>query len=151
MLVSTVQRSESATHVPISPLFWVSFPFRLWRYPEWCPCYTLGSHYLSISIYNSVYVSPNLPVHPTSQPPWCPHIYSLPLCLFLLCKCTSGCHAEWPECPAVGKGSPLVPHLPSFSLQCPWLQHKGVILTSWTELWRDRPQRSFLDLPQGDR
>ena len=46
MLVSTVQQSESAIHIHISPLFWISFPLRSPQSTEesslW---YTVGSHW----------------------------------------------------------------------------------------------------------
>ena len=49
VLVSTVQQSESAIHIHISPLFWISFPFRsLQSIQQSSLCYTVGSHQLSI-------------------------------------------------------------------------------------------------------
>ena len=45
VLVSTVQQSESAVHIHISPLFWLSFPFRSPQSTEQSSlCYTVGSH-----------------------------------------------------------------------------------------------------------
>ena len=66
MLGSTVQQSESILHIHLSPLFWISFPFRLPQSrQESSLCYTVGSHYLLIS-YMVVYICQfHLTVHPT--------------------------------------------------------------------------------------
>ena len=49
VLVSTVQQSLSAIRIHISPLFWISFPFRSAQTIEQSSlCYTVGSHQLSI-------------------------------------------------------------------------------------------------------
>ena len=41
VLVSIVQQSDSASHMPLSPLFWIAFPFRA---PSSTPCsLTVGS------------------------------------------------------------------------------------------------------------
>ena len=65
MLVSTVQQSESVTFVHISPLFWVSFPFRLWWRPEWCSCFMhlvlITCLFLYIVVYMSVPISQFIP------------------------------------------------------------------------------------------
>ena len=54
MLVSTVQQSESAICVHISPLFWISFSFRSPQSPEsGSLSYTVGSHSLSI-LYSAI-------------------------------------------------------------------------------------------------
>ena len=51
MLISTVQKSESALCMHRSPLFWISFPFRSPQSAEWSSLwYTVGSHKLSIFI-----------------------------------------------------------------------------------------------------
>ena len=84
VLVSTVQRSESAICIHISPLFWISFPFRSPKSTKQSSlCYTVGSHQLSI-LYILVYIcqsqSPSSS-HPPF-PPWCPYVCSLHLCLY---------------------------------------------------------------------
>ena len=87
VLVSTVQQSESAIRINISPLFWISFPFRSPQSTEQSSlCYTVGNHQLSILYTASiVYIcqsqSPNSS-HPR-LPPWYPYVCSLPLCLYL--------------------------------------------------------------------
>ena len=66
MLVSTAQQSESVLHIHISPLFWISFPFRSPRSTEWSsPCYTVGSYICFInSIYMSIPISRVIPLPP---------------------------------------------------------------------------------------
>ena len=55
VLVSTVQQSESATRICISPLFCISFPFRSPQSTEQSfLCYTVGSHQLSILYIESI-------------------------------------------------------------------------------------------------
>ena len=50
MLVSGVQRSKSAICIHISPVSWISFPFRSpQRIEQRFLCYTVGSHELPIS------------------------------------------------------------------------------------------------------
>ena len=45
VLVSAVQKSQSAIHIHIPPLFWISFPFRLPQSTEGSAlCHTVGSH-----------------------------------------------------------------------------------------------------------
>ena len=44
-------------------------------------CYTAGSHQLFYT-WQSIYVKPNLPVHPTLLFPPCPHVHSLCLHLY---------------------------------------------------------------------
>ena len=49
MLVSTVQQNESAVCIHISPLFWISFPFRPPQSTEQSSlCYSIGSYELAI-------------------------------------------------------------------------------------------------------
>ena len=83
VLVSAIQQSESATRIHISPLPWISFPFRSPESTEQSSlCYTVCSHQLSV-LYIVLYIcqsqSPN-PSHPLF-PPWYPYICSLRLCL----------------------------------------------------------------------
>ena len=65
LLVSAIQQSESAIRIHISPLFWISFPFKSPQSDEQSSlCYTVGSHQLSILyIVSTVYIcqsqSPN--------------------------------------------------------------------------------------------
>ena len=82
MSVSAIQQKESAINIHKSPLFLISFPFRSPQSTkESALCYTEDSHWL-LFIPSSIYVDPNLPIHPTvSFPPWYLHP-----CLFLLCK-----------------------------------------------------------------
>ena len=86
VLVSTVQQSESAMCIHISPLFWISFPFRSLQITEQSsPCCTVGSHQLSILLHSihSVYVSVSISQSiPTLIPPWHPYVCSLCLCLY---------------------------------------------------------------------
>ena len=54
MLISTVQQSESAICIYISPLFWISFSFRSPQSPEpGSLSYTVASHSLSI-LYSAI-------------------------------------------------------------------------------------------------
>ena len=81
--VSTVQQSESAVHIHISPIFWISFPFRSPQSIEQGSlCYTVGSHQLSI-LYTLVCIcqsqSPNLSNLAFSF--WHLYVCSLHLCL----------------------------------------------------------------------
>ena len=85
VLVSTVQQSESVIRIHISPLFWISFPFRSPQSTEQSfLCYTM----FSLAIYfihsmNGVHVS--IPVPNSSHPAFTlgyPHICSLCLCLY---------------------------------------------------------------------
>ena len=49
VLVSAVQQSKSAVRIHISPLPWISFPFRSTQGMEWSSLgYTVGPYYLSI-------------------------------------------------------------------------------------------------------
>ena len=49
VLVSAVQQSASAVRIHISPLFWISFPFRSPQSIEQSSlCYTAGSHQISV-------------------------------------------------------------------------------------------------------
>ena len=67
VLISAVQQSESAIHIHISPLFWISSPFRSAQSTEQSSlCCTVGSQFsISYIAVYSVYVNPDLPVHPT--------------------------------------------------------------------------------------
>ena len=57
VLVPTVQQSESAIRIHISPVFWISFPFRSPTEPEQSSLsYTVGSRQF-LHIINSVYMS----------------------------------------------------------------------------------------------
>ena len=80
VLVSGVQKSESAECIHISTLFWISFPFRSPQCIEQnFLCYTVGSHYS---------VNSNLPIHPTFplSPLESIHLFSMSVSLFLLCR-----------------------------------------------------------------
>ena len=84
VLVSTVQHSESAIHIRISPLFWISFPFRSPQSTEQFP--VLYSRF-SLVIYcihsiNSVYMSISISQFIPPLPPWYPYVCSLCLCLY---------------------------------------------------------------------
>ena len=49
VLVSTVQQNESSIRIHISPLFWISFPFKSAQcIKQSSLCYTVCSHLLSI-------------------------------------------------------------------------------------------------------
>ena len=49
VLISAVQQNESATRIHISPLFWISFPFKSPQSAEESfLCYEVGSHQLSV-------------------------------------------------------------------------------------------------------
>ena len=82
VLVSAVEKSESATRIHISPLLWISFPFRSPQSNEQCSlCYTVGSHQLSI-LYVVVYICQiNLPIHPTPLSPPGIHTSVLYICV----------------------------------------------------------------------
>ena len=85
LLVSTVQQSESAIRIHISPLFQISFPFRSPQSTEQgSRCYTVGSHQLSILyIVSTVYMcqspSPNSSHTPGS--PLGVHTFVLYVCV----------------------------------------------------------------------
>ena len=74
VLISTVQQSESAVLIPVSPLFWISFPFgSLQSVEESSLCYTqvLISYLFYTQHQQCVYVSPKLPTHLSPLPsPW---------------------------------------------------------------------------------
>ena len=83
VLVYTVQQSETAIRIHISPLFQISFPFRSPQNIEQRSlCYTVGSHQLSV-LYIVVYIcqsqSPN-----SSQP-----FFPLDIHTFVLYVCVS--------------------------------------------------------------
>ena len=68
VLVSAVQKTESAIHNDISPPFWTSFPFRSPQcIKQSSLCYVVCSHESSILyILSIVYiVNPNQPIPPT--------------------------------------------------------------------------------------
>ena len=85
VLVSTVRQSESAIH--LSPLFWISFPFRSPQSLEQSSLFsTVVFHQLSILyIVSIVYACPSQ--SPSSSrlpfPPWCPYVCSVRQCLYL--------------------------------------------------------------------
>ena len=92
VLVSTVQQSESGKYIHMSPLFWISFPFRSSQSTEKSSLsYTVSSYCYLFHIY--VYVcesqSPNS-FHPPPSPLESTHVFStfvFCICsLFLLCK-----------------------------------------------------------------
>ena len=93
VLVSSVQQSESAICIHISPVSWTAFAFR----PPHCIkqsslCYTIGSCQLSILyIVSIVYVLISISqfLQPYPFPPLYPYICSLPLCLYFLS------HSNW--------------------------------------------------------
>ena len=71
VLVSTVQRSESAICIHISPLFWISFPFKSSQNIEQSSlCYTVGSHQLSV-LYIVVDICQSQSLNSSHSPP-CP-------------------------------------------------------------------------------
>ena len=85
VLVSAVQPSESVIHIHISPLFWISFPFRSPQSTEQSSlCYAVGSHQLSI-LYIVVYIYMSIPISqfiPPTPSPLITIIRSLDLCLY---------------------------------------------------------------------
>ena len=87
VLVSAVQQSESAILIHVSPLFWISFPFRSPQSTEQSSlCSAMGARWLSIYTQQCIYVSPDFPIPPTPpSPPWYPYICSLCLCIYF-CK-----------------------------------------------------------------
>ena len=81
MFICTVQQSESAIHTHISPLFWISFPFRSpWRI-EFLVLYTM--FWLVIYfIHSSNSINMSIPISQSIPPPPCPlgiHVCSLHL------------------------------------------------------------------------
>jgi len=89
MLVSTVQQSESILPIHISPLFWISFPFRLPQSRQYSSlCYTVGSHYLPVLyVVVYIYVSFISQFIPNPIPPLVTiNLFSTSVILFLLCK-----------------------------------------------------------------
>ena len=79
--VATVQHNKSTIGVRVPSLFWISFPFRL---PQCIKQSSLHSRF-SLLIYfrhsiNSIYVNPNLPVHPTPTSPLGVHMFDLYIC-----------------------------------------------------------------------
>ena len=87
--VSAIQQSESAIRIHISPLFWISLPFRSPQDTQQSSlCYTVGSHQLPI-LYLVGYICQsqcaNSSHHPL--PSWYSiHSFSTTVSLFLLCK-----------------------------------------------------------------
>ena len=85
VLVSTVQ-SESTVGTRVSPLFWISLPFRSPQSTESSSlCCTAGSHsHLSYTQYQQCeHVNPNLPVLPSTL------LYPLGVHMFVLDVCVS--------------------------------------------------------------
>ena len=85
VLVSTVQ-SESTVGTRVSPLFWISLPFRSPQSTESSSLYcTAGSHsHLSYTQYQQCeHVNPNLPVLPSTL------LYPLGVHMFVLDVCVS--------------------------------------------------------------
>ena len=86
VLVSTVQQSESAIHIHISPLLWISFSFNSPQSIEQSSLsYTVCSHQLSIlCIVSIVYICQyqSLSSSQAPFPPWYPYI-----CFLCLCVC----------------------------------------------------------------
>ena len=86
--VSAVQQSESALHIHISPLFWISFPFRSSQSTEQSSlCYRAGSQ---LSILHTVfYIYTSAPISQFSAPPFPALVtitlFSMSVSLFLLC------------------------------------------------------------------
>ena len=82
LLVSAVQQSESATHIHVSALLWISFPSRSPQSTkESSLCCTICSHQLSILyiVSQCICVSLSLPTHPVLFSP----LVSICLCLYL--------------------------------------------------------------------
>ena len=84
LLVSAVQQSESATHIHVSALLWISFPSRSPQSTkESSLCCTICSHQLSILyiVSQCICVSLSLPTHPVLFSPLvsyvCVSIYAL--------------------------------------------------------------------------
>ena len=73
MLVSGVQQSDSVTHIHVSILFQILFPFSLLQNIEQSSlCYTVGLCWLSIldiAVCTCQSQTPNLSLPPT-LPPW---------------------------------------------------------------------------------
>ena len=68
----------------MAPLFWISFPFRSPQSTEQSS-WTVQQGLTGCLFYTwqSFYVSPNLPIHPSPFfPPCCPYVSSLCLCLY---------------------------------------------------------------------
>ena len=83
VLVPTVQQNESCVH--ISPLFWISFPFRsLQCIKQSSLCDRVCSRLLSINMQYQycIWVNPNIRIPPT--PP-----FPLGIHTFVLCVCVS--------------------------------------------------------------
>ena len=89
VLVSAVQRSESAICIHISPLFWISFPLRSPQSTEQSSlCYTVCCHQLSI-LYIVVYIrqSQSRSSSHSPHPPLVSiHLFSTSVSPFLLCR-----------------------------------------------------------------
>ena len=85
VLVSAEQQSGSATHIHISLLFQIFFPFTPPRNAEWSSlCSAVGSHSLSAPDVTPIaLICQRQSLSPSSRPllpPWCPFICSL--CLY---------------------------------------------------------------------
>ena len=87
LLISAIQQCESAICIHISPLFWISFPFRSMQNIEQSSLSIQYSHYLCILYIKFIYISSNLPMHPT---PISPHSCSK-VCVSSLCLCLYFC------------------------------------------------------------
>ena len=75
MLYSVVQLNDPVICTHISPLFWISFPFRLALSSVLCVIQWVLISYLSYTKFQyCVYINSNLPIHLTTSPssPWCP-------------------------------------------------------------------------------
>ena len=84
VLFSAVQQSESAMHVPISPLW--GFPSHLGHYGPLsrvpCAVQPVLNSWLSIHSISSVHMSISISQFTPLHPPWCPYVCSTHLCLY---------------------------------------------------------------------
>ena len=82
VLISAVQQSESARFTHISPLFWISFPFRppqSTEFPVPYSGFSLAIYFILSSVHRSIPISQ---VSMLSFPSWCSYACSLCLCLY---------------------------------------------------------------------
>ena len=82
MSVSTVQQSESAIHIHMSTLFWISFPPRSlqnFEFPVLYNRFSLLTYFIHSSVYMSTPISQFIP---PLFPPWYSYACTLQLCLY---------------------------------------------------------------------
>ena len=115
--------------IHVSPLFWISFPFRsLQSIEESFLCHTVGSHQLSIlCVASIVYIC--LPETPnSSQPPPIPLVFMclyVRVCAKLLQSCPTLCNPiDYKHHTRLSEKA-MAPHSSTLAWKIPWTEEPG--------------------------